>query len=77
MEGNLFKTRKINCYSKFGLLGKTLNKASLSTSKIKFAINIQEHLKDKKYVVVPYKHIYKQFTVIGRVLITTKDVNKP
>jgi 2-phosphoglycerate kinase len=67
MEGNLLKTRKINCCSKSGLLAKTLNKASLSTSKTEFAIDIQELLKDKKYVVVSYRHIYKQFKVIGRV----------
>jgi hypothetical protein len=67
MEGNLFKTIKINCWSKFGLLAKTFNKASLSTSKIEFIIDIREHLKDKKYVVVFCRHIYKQFRVIGRV----------
>ncbi len=47
MEGNLLKANKKNCWSEFGLLAKTFNKASLSTSKIEFAINIQEHLKDK------------------------------
>jgi hypothetical protein len=40
MEGNLLKAKK-NCWSKFGLLAKTLNKASLFTSKIKFVIDIQ------------------------------------
>jgi hypothetical protein len=39
------------------LLAKTLNKASLSTSIIEFAIDIQEHLKDKKYVAVSCKFI--------------------
>jgi hypothetical protein len=46
MEGNLFKTKKINCCSESSLLAKTLNKTSLSTSKNEFAIDIQEHLKD-------------------------------
>jgi len=49
------------------LLAKTFNKASLSTSKTKFAIDIQEHLKDKKYVVDSCKHMYKKIRVIGRV----------
>jgi hypothetical protein len=48
-------------------LGKTFNKASLSTSEIEFAIDIQEHLKDKKYVAISCKHIYKKFRVIGKV----------
>jgi hypothetical protein len=67
MEGNLLKAKKKNCWSKFGLLVKTLDKGSLSTSKTEFVIEIQEHLKDKKYVAVSYKHIYKQFKVIGKV----------
>jgi hypothetical protein len=61
------QSQKINCWLKFGLLAKTLNKASLSTPKTKFAIDIQEHLKDKKYVANFCKQIYKQFKVIGRV----------
>jgi hypothetical protein len=67
IEGNILKAKKINYRSRSDLLAKTFNKASLSTSKIEFAIDIQEHLKDKKYVAVFYKHIYKQFRVIGRV----------
>jgi len=67
MEGNLLKAKKINYWSRSNLLAKTFNKASLSTSNIEFAIDIQDHLKDKKYVAISYKHIYKQFRVIGRV----------
>jgi hypothetical protein len=46
MKGKLLKGKKINYWLESSLLAKTLNKTSLSTSKSKFAIDIQEHLKD-------------------------------